>query len=95
MAAYEYGCTDCGSFTKVLPLGTARPVCLCPACGAEARRIWSTPFLIGGPGPVRSLRVAAERSADAPVVVRRVPEHADAPAAPKRYGPGAQALPRP
>ncbi len=73
MATYEYRCRQDGSFDIVLPIGTAGPSTRCPRCGAPAGRMFSPPRLTRTPTALRAAIDGAERSAETPEVVRRVP----------------------
>jgi putative FmdB family regulatory protein len=77
VATYEYRCSDCGTFDRSLPMGTARESARCPTCGRESHRVFSVPMT----GPRTPDRLAAmlareEASRDYPEVVDRVPSRA-------------------
>jgi putative FmdB family regulatory protein len=93
VATYAYRCADCGPFEVARPIGTAEAAGCCPRCGGPARRVYTPPLLRGTPSAVSGMRDAADRSADQPTVVNRVPtaHRKPAPAAdPRQAG-----LPRP
>ncbi|MCX4472570.1 Zinc ribbon domain protein [Micromonospora sp. MW-13] len=73
MATYEYRCQQDGSFDTTLPIGAAGPAARCPRCGGRAARVFSAPRLSRTPAPLRQAIDRAERSAEAPDVVTRVP----------------------
>ncbi len=73
MATYEYRCQRDGSFDTILPIGTAGMSTRCPSCGGRAVRVFSTPGLVRTPTALRQAVDRAERSAEAPDVVSRVP----------------------
>ncbi|MEU3456759.1 zinc ribbon domain-containing protein [Micromonospora sp. NPDC006766] len=73
MATYEYRCRQDGSFDVALPIGTAGPSTRCPRCGAPARRTFTPPRLTRTPAGLRTALDRAERSAETPEVVRRMP----------------------
>ncbi len=96
MAIYEYRCVVDGVFDVTRPFGTAPATVNCAACGAEARRVFSRPFL---PSPKRELIAAidhAEKSRYEPEVVTSIPSagaRRRTPMAPMT--PTLQRLPRP
>ena len=97
MTTYEYRCDADGAFEVRCPLGTAPAVAACPACGGEARRVFSPPLLRTGLArPLVAAMDRAERSRDEPDVVTSLP-----PRDPRRRTPMApltpqlQRLPRP
>ncbi|GHF84665.1 FmdB family zinc ribbon protein [Streptomyces thermodiastaticus] len=71
MTTYEYSCARCGRFEKQLAMGSAPGTHACPACGGEARRVYSPPGVTRVPASVAVLREREERSREAPEVVRR------------------------
>lgn len=96
MATYEYRCDIDGVFDVIRPLGTAPATIACVACGREARRIFSLPFL---PSPAREVIAAidrAEKSRDEPEVVTSLPSTGARRRTPvAQMTPARQRLPRP
>jgi putative FmdB family regulatory protein len=96
MARYEYACAADGAFELTLPLGTAPAASACPACGAEAARVFSAPMLKRmAPGLVAALD-HSEKTREAPDVVTKLPPrpaHRRTPMAP--LTPALRRLPRP
>ncbi len=73
VATYEYRCPDCGTFERSMPMGTAMTSMACPACGRDARRVFSVPMTYRTPGPLATMLAREEASRDYPEVVERVP----------------------
>jgi putative FmdB family regulatory protein len=73
MAIYEYRCDDDGPFELSRPLGTQPASAPCPACGSEARRVFSTPMLRLQPRALVAAVDHAERSRHEPEVVTSLP----------------------
>lgn len=92
MASYEYGCEGCGPFTLRAPIGTAAQQAACPACGGEARRVFSAPMVRQMPSALSRAVRRGEATASTPAVVDRVPPRGGrGPAAPS---PALGGLPR-
>jgi putative FmdB family regulatory protein len=68
---YEFACTPCGPFEVVRPMAEATSPARCPACGGEARRIFTPPGLALLARPVRRALDTEEKSAHEPSVVSR------------------------
>lgn len=93
MATYTYRCQLCDSFDVVQPMSSVQATYSCPGCGAEARRVYNSPSLrTTSRGLHRAADTAAE-SAEAPQVVRSIPNGAPRPRQP-RWSPftGAKAV---
>ena len=73
MARYEYRCDADGAFDLTLPLGTAPESHLCPACGSEARRVFSPPMLTRTAPALVAAIDHAEKTRDEPDVVTSLP----------------------
>jgi putative FmdB family regulatory protein len=69
MPVYAFRCADCGPFDVFRPVVEAGVPALCPACGTEARRVFSPPGLARLARPVRRALDLEEKSAHEPVVV--------------------------
>jgi putative FmdB family regulatory protein len=70
---YGYDCACCGAFDLVRPMAQAGDPAPCPDCGEPGRRTWGAPALRStDPALTRALDASAA-SAEAPVVVDRVP----------------------
>jgi len=71
MPAYEFLCERCGPFDLLLSLQETHHAATCPACQAEARRVYTPPGLVKTSVPrVRALD-RAHKSAYQPEVVER------------------------
>lgn len=96
MATYEYRCDIDGVFDVMRPLGTAPASIACAACGSEAKRVFSMPFL---PSPARELIAAIDRSEKSryePEVVTSLPSNGARRRTPMaQMTPARQRLPRP
>jgi putative FmdB family regulatory protein len=74
VAIYEYRCDEDGVFDVTRPLGTAPESVACPACGREARRVFSIPTIRCGSRPGWMAAIDhAEKSRHEPEVVTSVP----------------------
>jgi putative FmdB family regulatory protein len=73
VAIYEYRCSDCGTFEKSMPMGTATASAECPACGADGNRVFSAPMTSRTPKPLAAMLAREDASRDRPEVVNRVP----------------------
>ncbi|MFF0791596.1 FmdB family zinc ribbon protein [Streptomyces spiralis] len=93
MAVYEYSCACCGRFEERLAMGSAPGTRDCPACGGDAKRVYSPPGLAFTPASVVTSREREERSREAPEVVVR--GGASAPPASQPLHPALAHLPRP
>jgi putative FmdB family regulatory protein len=83
---YAFICDGCGAFEVLRPMAQAAAPAPCPACGRQARRVFSPPGLSRLAAPVRRALEVEEKSAYEPNVVsskrgRRLP-HRHAPAPP-------------
>lgn len=93
MAVYEYSCARCGRFEERLAMGSAPGTRRCPACGGDAKRVYSPPGLAFTPAAVLAAREREERSREAPEVVVRAGATAAREAPPP--SPALARLPRP
>jgi putative FmdB family regulatory protein len=66
---YAFTCAGCGPFDLVRPMGQAGARARCPACGDEARRLFTPPGLALLASPVRRALDVEEKSAHEPAVV--------------------------
>jgi putative FmdB family regulatory protein len=73
VATYEYRCDGCGCFEQRMTMGTAAASTACPACGRDAKRIFSVPMTYRTPKPLASMLAREEASRDHPEVVDRLP----------------------
>jgi putative FmdB family regulatory protein len=73
MAIYEYRCERDGAFEITRPLGTAPPSAPCPACGEEARRVFSKPLLSSTPRALAAALDHEEKTRHEPDVVTSLP----------------------
>ena len=90
MPVYAFTCACCGPFDLVRPMGQAGAPARCPACGGDARRVFTAPGLALLASPVRRTLNMEEKSAHEPAVVaqkrgRPLP-HGHAPAPPWTLG---------
>jgi putative FmdB family regulatory protein len=69
MPVYAFSCADCGPFDVTRRAAYAGAPAACPACGAEARRVFTPPGLALLARPVRGLLDREEKSAHEPDVV--------------------------
>lgn len=92
MAVYRYRCPACGPFDAAWPIGNAPAGQACPACGDQARRVFTPPLVTRTPAALARALSAQEASAREPRIVRGVPPARRAPAAPD---PRQARLPRP
>jgi putative FmdB family regulatory protein len=69
MPVYAFDCGGCGPFEVVRPMADATSGARCPACGAEARRVFTPPGVARLAAPVRRARDHEEKSAHEPDVV--------------------------
>jgi putative FmdB family regulatory protein len=69
MPVYAFSCADCGPFDVTRRGADAGAPAACPACGAEARRVFTPPGLALLARPVRGLLDREEKSAHEPDVV--------------------------
>lgn len=95
MAEYQFLCDEHGGIAIRIAMGTAPPTLSCPDCGALARRVFSAPMLGRSPGAMASAFERAERSADAPDVVRSPPPRAGRPRQRYTHDPTHRRLPKP
>jgi putative FmdB family regulatory protein len=83
---YAFRCEGCGPFDLIRPMADAGEPARCPACGAEARRVFTPPGLALLARPLRRALDTEEKSAHEPDVVRekrgRPLPHRQAPAPP-------------
>jgi putative FmdB family regulatory protein len=66
---YAFTCAGCGPFELVRPMAEASAAAACPACGAEARRVFTPPGLALFARPARRALDLEEKSAHEPDVV--------------------------
>ncbi len=71
MPIYEFLCESCGPFEERRSMDEARDATVCPGCGNEARRVYSTPNTNRVPAGLSKAMDRAEKSAHEPEVVRR------------------------
>lgn len=69
MPVYAFTCTGCGGFELRRPMAQAAAPVPCPACGTEARRVFTPPGLALLAGPARGALDMEEKSAHEPAVV--------------------------
>jgi putative FmdB family regulatory protein len=65
---YAFTCAGCGPFELMRPMAEAGSATRCPACGAEARRVFTPPGLALLATPVRSALDMEDKSAHEPAV---------------------------
>jgi putative FmdB family regulatory protein len=70
MPNYEFLCEYCGPFEQRRSFAEAGDPIMCPSCGEEARRIYSTPNTRRMPAALSNAMHRAEKSAHEPEVVR-------------------------
>jgi putative FmdB family regulatory protein len=73
VATYEYRCSDCGTFDRSMPMGTARESARCPTCGRESHRVFSVRMTYRTPDRLAAMLAREDASRDRPEVVNRVP----------------------
>lgn len=83
MATYVYRCPDCACFDVVQPMSAVRPTHDCPACGRQARRVFTAPALATIGRGVHRAADAAAASAETPQVVTSLPAGAPRPRTPR------------
>jgi putative FmdB family regulatory protein len=87
---YAFSCAGCGSFELARPMAAAGAPALCPACGIEARRVYTPPALAMLGAPVRRVLDIEAKSAHEPDVVSekhgRPMPHRHAPSPPWTIG---------
>lgn len=71
MPVYEFECGAHGCFDEQRPMSQAKSDAICPACGAQARRVLSVPHVAQLARPERRARDINERNAHEPRVVQR------------------------
>lgn len=71
MPTYDFFCEDCGPFELRRPVTEAGEASACPACGAEARRVYAMPNTKRMPTGLSGAMNRAEKSAHEPEVARR------------------------
>ncbi|CAL8900536.1 hypothetical protein KVA01_22390 [Kocuria varians] len=79
MPVYEFRCEACGPFDAHHAMAQVPRSERCPACGADARRVFSAVGLSRANSPRARAVDAAARTAEAPDVVRSVPRQGGAP----------------
>lgn len=93
MPIYDFSCPACGAFEAAHPMTGVPRTKQCPACGGDARRVFSTAGLSRA-GSARARAVdAAAASAETPQVVGAPPPQGRA--APASRDPRHLKLPRP
>jgi putative FmdB family regulatory protein len=96
MATYQYRCDQDGLVETAWPIGTAPPRLACPACGDDARRVFTTPLLALADRRVMSLIDKTESTSAVPDVVTSLPPRRRRPAGPPApTSPALHRLPRP
>jgi putative FmdB family regulatory protein len=73
VAIYEYRCDTDGAFEVTRPLGMQPESEPCPACGGEARRVFSKPMLAFSPRALVAAIDHAEKTRHEPDVVTSLP----------------------
>lgn len=73
MVTYVYRCSRDGAFDVRRTMGQAATSEACPSCGADARRIFTTPRLAAYDRRAMAAHDRAARSADTPAVVSSLP----------------------
>ncbi len=91
MPTYVFRCA-CRDFSVLQPMSEVRPTHPCPDCGADAARVFTPPALLGTPAGLRRGIEAAAASAEAPQVVRSIPNAAPRPRS-RRWSPYTGAAP--
>jgi putative FmdB family regulatory protein len=66
---YAFTCEGCGPFELLRPIAEAGSAARCPACGTEARRVFTPPGLARLARPARTLLDWEDMSAPAPALV--------------------------
>jgi putative FmdB family regulatory protein len=66
MPTYDYCCENCGDFAVIRRVAERDDDCVCPACGAQARRTLSLPALSLMASSSRAAHQVNERAAHAP-----------------------------
>lgn len=69
MPLYVFHCNRCGAFDVLRPMTEAAAPAACPACGHQARRVFTPPGLRRLDAPVRRGLEAEDKSAHEPDVV--------------------------
>jgi putative FmdB family regulatory protein len=83
MATYVFRCPDCSIFEVSQPMSALTPTHPCPACGTASARVFTPPRLATTPVALRRAVDAADGSAEAPRVVRSIPDGAPRPRRPR------------
>ncbi|SFE81502.1 FmdB family zinc ribbon protein [Blastococcus tunisiensis] len=92
MATYVFRCPSCSDFDVIQPMSSLTPTHPCPSCTAESHRVFTAPHLATiAPGLHRAIG-AADASAEAPQVVRSIPDGAPRPRS-RRWNPMTGAAP--
>lgn len=94
MAEYQFLCDEHGGIALRAAMGTAPSTLPCPDCGEQARRVFSAPMLTRAPGAMTKAFERAERSANAPEVVRSIPPQAQRPRQRYTHDPTHRRLPK-
>lgn len=69
MPVYAFTCAGCGPFEVVRPMREASAPASCPACGGDARRVYTPPGIPLLAAPLRRALDREERSTHEPEVV--------------------------
>ncbi|WP_209373382.1 FmdB family zinc ribbon protein [Brevibacterium renqingii] len=85
LPTYSYTCARCGSFSLVRPMSQSSLAGRCPTCNDESKRSYEVPHLSGLNPSLDRAVAQSERSAEAPLVTRRIPPARSA-APPDRVG---------
>lgn len=93
MATYVFRCPDCSVFEVIQPMTSLTPTHPCPSCTGESPRVFTAPHLATTPAALHRAIDAADASAEAPQVVRSIPDGAPRPPS-RRWSPmtGAAAI---
>ena len=73
MPTYEFSCADHGRTEAVYPMGDAPATVDCPECGAESKRVYSSPMISAVDQQRMGLIDSTKATADAPQVVSSIP----------------------
>lgn len=92
MATYIFRCPDCSVFEVIQPMTSLTPTHPCPTCAAESTRVFTAPHLASTPAGLHRAINAADASAEAPQVVRSIPDGAPRPRS-RRWNPMTGAAP--
>ena len=94
MTRYEYRCPEHGAFEVRAAMGSAPRHAACPTCDADSRRLFAPPTLRRVAPAVGAAVDRAERSREAPEVVRAPPPRRRPPRPTAPANPALRRLPR-